>query len=630
MNPDEFQQREKLSIGPVKYKAARQSRKALPSDFLWLPQALCLVLLVGLPFILSVEGMDKFRAPKDVFAAVAILSVLAVLGSLILLGRLRTGLPSFGWELLFIAGLVYVGAHTLVSSQPAASFSSFLYVFLFACLFFAFRSLAGPRFQRAAWLLAAAALGVSAVLSILQYYGAMPIMRDLEGTVVEGRMNPAGFIGDVNSGGFLFGLASLILLYFVAVETDRRIRLLAAVLLVCNLAGLAFTMTVTAIAGFALGLTLWIALHHWWILRDRSRAGKRLAVFWAILLVASVGAVGVSLRSGLAERLTEVAGQIRAGDWTTATAGRQPVYWLTWRMIRENPVLGRGLDTFGRDFFDFRTETEEGQSVSLIHQPGAFREVHNDYLQVWQELGIAGLGILAALILLAFWEGVRFLRREKDPRQAYWMGILAIGLVFVAVGCLAFFPLRLSVTAVYVLFLAACLRRLQAPGREIVPTFPPRSLATVSAALLLVAASLYVGYRQIQVWNANRHLGMAVFLLERAASGQFRPDQRRVFADQALGRLERAEAATGRFPEVHNLKGVAYMQLGRYGQAMESYQRAVESIPSPEILTNLAAAHLAREETETAERYLDRALRYDRRYEKARQARRYIEDNRRP
>ncbi len=611
----------------MKYKAARKTRKAPDADSLWLPRLLTIVLLVGLPFIVSVEGLDKFRAPKDVFAT---LCVLAILLSLLLLGRLRVGFPSLGWETLFAAGIVYVGAHTFVSSQPVASFSAFLYVLLFASLFFALRSLSSLRFQQAAWLCAAGALGVNAVLSIFQYYGAMPIMRDLEGTVVEGRLNPAGFIGDVNSGGFLFGLVSLILLYFVAAERNRRIRLLAAFLLACNLVGLAYTMTITATGGLAVGLILWIALHHWWVLRDARRAAKHLAVFWAILLVVTVGAVGVSFRLGLADRFGEVVGQIREGDWSTATAGRQPVYWLTWRMILESPVLGRGLDTFGRDFFFFRAETEAGQSVQLIHQPGAFREVHNDYLQVWRELGIVALVLLVALFLLPVGGAVRLLRREKDPRKAYWQGILAIGLVFVAIGCLAFFPLRLSVTAVYALFLLAGLRQVQAPGEEKARSALPPPLRRLPAFLLLAALCLFLGYRQIQVWNANRHMGMAAFLLERAASGQHPPDQRRAFADQALGRLERAEASTGRFAEVHNLKGAAYMRLGRYGRAVESYQRAAESIPSPEVLTNLAAAHLARDETEAAERYIGLALKYDHRYEKARQALRYIEDNRRP
>jgi len=82
-------------------------------------------------------------------------------------------------------------------------------------------------------------------------------------------------------------------------------------------------------------------------------------------------------------------------------------------------------------------------------------------------------------------------------------------------------------------------------------------------------------------------------------------------------------------PDIDNQKGTAFMQLGRYDEAVESYRRAAERIPSPEVLTNLAAACLARRDLPEAERYIQLALHYDSEYAKAKDALRYLKDQRR-
>ena len=66
------------------------------------------------------------------------------------------------------------------------------------------------------------------------------------------------------------------------------------------------------------------------------------------------------------------------------------------------------------------------------------------------------------------------------------------------------------------------------------------------------------------------------------------------------------------------------MTVGRYPEAIESYQKAAQRIPSPEVLTNLAAAFIANRQFGKAEDAVTLALRYEPAYPKAVGARAYL------
>jgi tetratricopeptide (TPR) repeat protein len=327
----------------------------------------------------------------------------------------------------------------------------------------------------------------------------------------------------------------------------------------------------------------------------------------------------------MVQRAAVVFEQVRQGDWNTATSGRAPVYGITWQMIKQDPWLGRGLNSFGREFFSFRTENAEAQKQSLINQPGAYQEVHNEYLQVWFELGIAGFLLFVVLLLFPILLALRSLGSSIEPERAYWHGVLGLTALYVAVSSLGFFPFHTSISAAFIVLVFGCLRNLQfeAIGGHHVP-FPFQSLQlpipSLARFILVPAAALYLAYPPAQVWRANGEMGFSVFLLEAAMSPHLPLPQKRLYADTALARLKRAENLAPHYYEIYNLQGSANMLLGRYFEAVRCYGVAARNIPSPEVLTNLASAHMAANENEKARLYLQTALRYNMHHWKAHQA----------
>jgi O-antigen ligase len=596
-------------------------------DWSLTPSLLAGGLMVVLPLVFSFTGLDKFRLPKDVVLTLLVALSLPVL---YLTARLRRPRPWGAWESLLGVSLAYVWLHAAVSTAPQVSLWAAVHVTVLVGLYWILYSCCDERFQRVVWLLFAAVSGLNAVLTVLQTHGMFPAMVDAGGETLAGRLNPAGLIGDVNSGGFLFGLVTLLLVPLLVEANRAGRRMLVAGLLALNLVGLAYTQTLTAFVALAACLALWLVFHHWWLLRHTRRVTRGLLLLWFGVAAGLTAAALAGSRSGIVDRLAEVVEQAREGRWTTVTAGREPVYRITWRMIREQPWLGRGLNTFGREFFAFRTGTEEGQSVRLIRQPGAFRETHNDYLQVWVELGLPGLLLLLGLLgwpLVRAWTCVR---REKDRRAQYWYGVLALAVVYVLIAALAFFPLRLSLTGACVALILAGLRYHQNGGEhEVVGYSTGRPIWSVGAMTLMLAAAVFLVRHELLLWSANNAVGNGAFLLEQAASLNLPDVQRRMVADQVLARLQSFEISAARMPELYSLRGTSLLILGRYEAAARAYGEAAAYAPGPELYTNLGAACLALQDMESARRHLELALKYDPGYEKARQALKLLQDGHR-
>ncbi len=599
----------------MKYKAVKKKRTSngLEPLLFWV----AVVFFVFLPFVVSLDGLEKFRAPKDIFSLAAI----PILAAFFLLTRsFRVRFLSRSWEALVGLSVVYIGVHSLLGERPEVGLVGFVQIVYFVALLYILIEFLSPNLQQKLWLWIGAAMALNAVLSIFQYYGLFPLMARPTGELVEGRLNPAGFIGDVNSGGFLFGLSALILLHGVVAREETKIRVLSGLLLLINLAGLIYTRTLTALLALGLALLLWAVLHCWWVLKTQA-SRKRVWVFLGSVAIIAIVFLGLVLSGpGLRYRIQLVWNQVKSGQLEVATAGRYPIYLLTWQMIKERPWLGYGLNTFKEDFFHQRAGTEFGRGLKLLPEPGSYREAHNEYLQIWEELGLVGLLLFLSIFLIPLAKGIRLFFRTLD----YWVAMLCVGIVYLGFGCLGFFPLHLSVTAAFAVLLFANLRHFQAQERLSLEAVDPsrwlhwrRGLKPV----LLLGATVLLLYFQVGKWRANREAGLAAALLNRAVSTSSNNLRlQRAIAETADQKLALAEE---RFPdlyEVYNLRGAAAMLLGRHQEAIGYYGRAALYLPSPETLTNLGAAYLAKGQPGVARTNVELALHYNPSYPRAQEA----------
>ena len=576
-----------------------------------------IVLVYGLlPLVVAVAGLDKFRTPKDIVITSAI-SVLAVICLASSSFRMRLG----GFECAVLGAAAYVLIHGFLLGGMEAAIT----VCLFALWLLLSSRLLSWEFQRRVWLVAGLSLSLNSVANVLQYFGKFPWMLRESGETVSGRLTPAGLLGEVGSGAMLFGLIVLVSVYFLLFERNQRLRVTWLFIFLCNLTGLLFTRTMTASLALSGCLVLWLGFHHWWVFKRHPQSLRRLGAVWIVLLLAVGLSAAFAVQSRLWNRVRQATRQVMSGSLEVATGGRYSVYLITWDMIQDRPLAGHGLTSFAPVFYHYRTETRVGREMILLPQAGAFREAHNEYLQTWAELGLPGLLLLAGLLGFSLFSALRRSFREADPQRCYWCGVLALALIYFLVGSLTMFPFHVSATAIFVTLIVGSIRHLDQYGFEENGTASrggrrrPRVLLTGLALVL----TLPLLYGQYQKWQTNTSLGMAAFLLEGAKQQNLDSRQLRRVATRAMALLERAESGYAGFPELHNLRGSAAIFLGRYQLAETSYRKAVERIPSPETMTNLAAALIAQNDWEKAEPYLASALRYNRMYREAVEASRY-------
>lgn len=189
----------------------------------------------------------------------------------------------------------------------------------------------------------------------------------------------------------------------------------------------------------------------WWQTRPSGGAQVRLlapAAVVALPLVA-IGWVGFDV----------VGEEIARASWSDV-GGRAAIWQDTGRIVRDFPITGTGLNTYGIAMLAYQSGQPDERVV----------EAHNDYLQLAAEGGIlVGLPILIAVATFVREVRARFREAADDPR-IHWLRVGAVaGLLALAVQSLVDFSLQMpGNAALFALLMSIAVHR--APRRVIART----------------------------------------------------------------------------------------------------------------------------------------------------------------
>ena len=100
-----------------------------------------------------------------------------------------------------------------------------------------------------------------------------------------------------------------------------------------------------------------------------------------------------------------------------AAYSRIPQMQVASNIIRANPVLGIGINNYTEVMDQYDTTDVKLTSITR-HQ------VHNIFLQVAAEMGVAGLAIFIWLIFVVYKEGLSYIRSSEDPMSNVVVGII--------------------------------------------------------------------------------------------------------------------------------------------------------------------------------------------------------------
>jgi hypothetical protein len=210
------------------------------------------------------------------------------------------------------------------------------------------------------------------------------------------------------------------------------------------------------------------------------------AAFWLLVLerrqrigLAAVGLVAVLallVLTPVGDRVASEWSELRSNGLNAALTGRLDGWRAGLQVGRSHPVLGAGPGSYAAEFAPAKLALlDQGVSFYRAHGPlSAFRNAHNEPIEIFAELGV--LGLLGAAWLL--WWTVRGATAAPTPEQRALAVAAVVGLFVLALG---HFPLRSAlvgypylVAGAWLLSLAPPLRRAGPEPVEAAPRNLPR------------------------------------------------------------------------------------------------------------------------------------------------------------
>ena len=264
---------------------------------------------------------------------------------------------------------------------------------------------------------------------------------------ISGRHKVFGLSGNVGyfAGYLILPLSLAIPLFFISKNRYSKILLLAGILIM----GMVPIITFARSPCLAFGISLIFIFFLFFLSRGKRFIGdnKKILIIMLIAIITIVflftapnplnkkGTIISGIKKGMS--ITEVMRELSSGR--RATISR-----FTWMMIEDKPILGSGIGTYKYNTLKYQADFfEQGDNRSIYHY-GFADKAHNEYLQLWAELGIVGLAIFLWLIIAYFSCGIRYLKREKDEqKQGIMIGLMG-GVVAFLVDCVFWFPMHLA------------------------------------------------------------------------------------------------------------------------------------------------------------------------------------------
>ncbi len=354
------------------------------------------------------------------------------------------------------------------------------------------------------------------------------------------------FFGNPNFFGTYLVAVIPVLLVLSMISGSRR-RLLAVIALMSALVCLIFAGTRSAWVGFAVSLALFVLLA-----RRTSPSPLRLRTRSPLLIILLVVLALVVLnQEAIVNRISEL------GDPQGSASFRVRIWEATLEMIEASPVLGSGLGTFQIVFPRFRYPgfAAEVPIGNLLH-------AHNEYLEIWAETGLLGLGTFLWLMVSFFGHVLKRLKTRKES------GLVAAGLLCGVAGVLAdsLFSASLRWTGpAFAFWLVVSLTVAAVRTGDTSPKEEHRKsrgklahIAVLSAGI--IAAALIAGWH-IQKYKANVHVGRAQALLDAG------------LPSKAAQELEKAQEKNPHCLPAIYLLGCLQINDGEFKAAKKSFER---------------------------------------------------------
>lgn len=279
------------------------------------------------------------------------------------------------------------------------------------------------------------------VYGILQYNGIDFLfwVGNVERGKVFGLFGNAGYFAEY----LILPLPIAVSLFLVSKNKIIKLLLLIGILTMASAIALTFTRTpyLSLVISFIFMLLLFVISRGKRLFKENKKI--IIIILTTIVLIISLFVIPTSLNekgtvlSKIKERVS--ISQLGSEFFT----GRRVAIWkYTIPMIKDYPLLGSGIGTYKYNTLKYQAIFfDQGENRSL-YPHGFADKTHNEYLQLWAELGVIGLVMFLWLIISYFNYGFKTLRKIKNNyRQGIIIGLMGSIIAFL-VDAIFWFPMH--------------------------------------------------------------------------------------------------------------------------------------------------------------------------------------------
>lgn len=440
-----------------------------------------------------------------------------------------------------------------------------------------------------------------------------------------GRNKVFGLFGNVNyfAEYMILPLAIAIGLFLSWERVFSRLFLLCSILIM----GIALLLTFTrgSYLGFAISIPVMLFLFLKNTANEVSKKYyKKLVVYLLVLIIIALAIIYIphpfnqdnTFLGKLRNRIT-----LDSVTSDTSILRRIATWKFTWMMIEDYFLLGSGLGTY--DYHTLKYQGEffaQGQNRD-IYPHGWAVQAHNEYLQMWSELGIIGL-LIFLWIIFSYYRNVLIKLKKISERDQTFIIVLAGAITAILIDAFFGFPLQLAASlSLFWLFLGLTNTQLNVSENNIEEGLSyQRNKANLEESIINQQQSK----KPVEIYNIKKVIlsFLVVCFLVVCFLFLIRPFIARVylyqgFKNQNQGKFEEAiqNYEVGRkwnpwLGELYFHTGGILTAKGFINPSLEYFHKAEKYMDHPYLPQNIASLYIKKGEYEKSLPYLIKAIKY--------------------
>jgi O-antigen ligase/Tfp pilus assembly protein PilF len=274
---------------------------------------------------------------------------------------------------------------------------------------------------------------VVSLYTLIQYYGFDLYLNDLNSLT--------STIGQKNwISNYLAMIFPVVFCYFLLEQTKKNkikyfflLSILYAILMICQSRGIWISISLTVI----LAIYIIIKFKFYEIFKRNKK--------WLFLLLITFLIITIIYSTDNPLNKSAITVPQRAistfNEQDPSINTRLLMWKTTFEMIKDRPILGSGIGSFKMNYLDYQADFLQ-RNYYYIKYSGKAGEAHNEYLQIWAELGTIGLGIFIGIILMFYSLIINYLKKNKSEKEKIIVFGLVLGITCFLIHCLFTFPLH--------------------------------------------------------------------------------------------------------------------------------------------------------------------------------------------